>query len=149
MNTLKIIVLRMFAALFLLAAGFAIGYPTGQRNGFTTGTEWALVQADILAKEAGMDMPVFIENDELKVVLRQPRNLYRTAWKMADRYDISTHNAKRDSREDAAEAGDDTEDQTGSETQSADVVIAACPDAPATAASGRSLPVDQAGVRTF
>lgn len=68
-------------------AGFAAGYPLGQRKGFSTGSEWALVQAGILAREAGLFMPVKIEAGNFSVMMKQPKHLYRTAWILADRYE--------------------------------------------------------------
>jgi len=71
----------------LLMAGFAAGYPLGQRRGFSTGSEWALVQANILARDAGLFMPVKIEAGNFRVMMKQPKHLYRTAWMLADRYE--------------------------------------------------------------
>ncbi len=51
------------------------------------GSEWAMVQAEIYAREAGLDMPVIYDNGQFRVILKQPRHLYRRAWRLADRYE--------------------------------------------------------------
>lgn len=76
--------LQIVTAILLLIAGFAIGYPVGKSSGFSTGSEWALVQAELLAKEAGVVMPVTYEDGELRVKIKQPGNMYKRAWQMAD-----------------------------------------------------------------
>jgi hypothetical protein len=70
----------------LLIIGFAAGVPVGQSIGFTTGSEWALVQADLLAREAGTFMPVYYEEGTFRVKLKQPNHLYKRAWQLADRH---------------------------------------------------------------
>jgi hypothetical protein len=67
----------------LLAIGFAIGFPLGREAGFMTGSEWAIVQAEIVAREAGMSMPVTLEEGQLHVVVKQPQDLYRRAQQRA------------------------------------------------------------------
>jgi hypothetical protein len=74
-------------AVFLLMFGFAVVFQAGRTMGFRTGSEWALLQADLIAREAGVFMPVYLEGDKFRVVLKQPRGLYRRAWQMADRYE--------------------------------------------------------------
>lgn len=81
------IITRTVLAIALLSAGFAAGFPIGKSSGFTTGSEWALVQADILAREAGVFMPVYFEDGSFRVVIKQPRGLYKRAWQLADRYE--------------------------------------------------------------
>lgn len=73
----------------LLLAGFAFAFQLGRNTGFETGSEWALVQADICAREAGLFMPVYMKDGHFRVVLKQPRGLYRRAWQLADRYEDS------------------------------------------------------------
>lgn len=85
----KIIIKCMFLC-SLLAMVFAVGLQIGQRTGFATGSEWAIVQADIVAREAGLTMPVTLESGNFRVTLHQPRNLYKTAWKLADRHEAAT-----------------------------------------------------------
>lgn len=80
------IMVRIAVVILLLLAGFGAGFPIGQSIGFSTGSEWALVQADILAREAGVFMPVHIEKGMFRVALKQPRHLYREAWQLADRH---------------------------------------------------------------
>ncbi len=74
-------------AILLIVVGFAAGFPVGKNIGFETGSEWALVQAKILAREADSFMPVYLADGEFRVVIKQPRHLYRNAWKLADRHD--------------------------------------------------------------
>ncbi len=73
----------------LLLVGFALVFQFGRNIGFETGSEWALVQADILAREAGVFMPVYMKDGHFRVVMKQPRGLYRRAWQLADRYEDS------------------------------------------------------------
>ncbi len=74
------------AALFLLL-GLAVGFVAGRSSGFETGSQWALVQADIVAREAGVTMPVVLHEGGFRVIMKQPRGLYRKAWQRADAYD--------------------------------------------------------------
>lgn len=74
-------------AVVLLVAVYAFGFQIGRSSGFETGSEWALVQADILAREAGVFMPVYLDDGNFRVVLKQPRGLYRKAWELADRFE--------------------------------------------------------------
>ena len=78
------ILMRMALMIVLLMAGFAAGFPLGQNRGFSTGSEWALVQANILAREAGVFMPVNYEAGQFRIILKQPKHLYRKAWVLAD-----------------------------------------------------------------
>jgi hypothetical protein len=71
----------------LLMTGYAIGLPIGQSRGFSAGSEWAFVQADILAREAGLVMPVTFQGGQFRVTLKQPKHLYRSAWLLADRHE--------------------------------------------------------------
>ncbi len=73
-------------SVLLIVVGFAAGFPVGKSIGFETGSEWALVQAKILAREADSFMPVYLADGEFRVVIKQPRHLYRNAWKLADQY---------------------------------------------------------------
>jgi uncharacterized membrane protein len=72
-------------SLALLAAGFAAGFPVGKDAGFTSGSEWALMQASLLAREAGVFMPVSLEQGQFRIVIKQPRNIYKRAWQLADK----------------------------------------------------------------
>jgi hypothetical protein len=78
---------RTVVAFGLLLAGFSAGFPVGQRMGFTTGSEWAIIQAGIVAREAGLSMPVNYAEGTFRVVVRQSPDLYKNAWRLADRYD--------------------------------------------------------------
>jgi hypothetical protein len=78
------IVIRLFLIAALLAAGFAAGFPAGKSAGFDMGSEWALVQAKIVAHEAGLYMPVSYDNGKFVIVMKQPHLLYRRAWRLAD-----------------------------------------------------------------
>jgi len=76
-------------------AGFAVGFPTGQSRGFSTGSEWAFVQANIIAREAGLFMPVNYEAGQFIIKLKQPNHLYKTAWMLADRNEYKMANMDR------------------------------------------------------
>jgi hypothetical protein len=75
---------RITCVVILFAIGFAAGFPVGSTIGFTRGSEWALVQAHIIAREAGLFMPVVIEDGIFRVILKQPNGLYTRAWQLAD-----------------------------------------------------------------
>jgi hypothetical protein len=75
------------AAVTLLLFLFAIAFQAGKSAGFRTGSEWALLQAEIVAREAGMSLPVYFDDGAFRVVFRQPPGLYQKAWQIADRYD--------------------------------------------------------------
>ena len=77
------IIIRIILTVAFLAVGFAAGLPVGQSIGFTRGSEWALVQAGLLAKEAGLDMPVSYDGQHFMIVMKQPRHIYKRAWKLA------------------------------------------------------------------
>jgi hypothetical protein len=81
------IAIRILVAIVLLGAGAAVGFPLGESSGFSRGSEWALVQADILAREAGVFMPVRFQENQFVVVLKQPRGLYTRTRKIADQQD--------------------------------------------------------------
>jgi hypothetical protein len=97
-KTTKTLIWIVFVIL-LLTVGFAAGFPVGQRIGFTTGSEWAIVQADIVAREAGVVMPVAYESGNFRITLRQPRHLYQMAWKLAERHDMNVQCTERNIRE--------------------------------------------------
>lgn len=80
----------------LLFGGFAVGFSLGDSQGFTRGGEWALVQAGIVAREEGLNMPVSFTNGAFEVVQKQPADLYKKAWQMADRrYDEDMRNMRK------------------------------------------------------
>lgn len=74
-------------AIMLLLFLFTIAFQVGKNSGFRLGSEWALLQADIVAREAGMSLPVYLDDGVFRVVFRQPPGLYQKAWQLADRYD--------------------------------------------------------------
>src|SRR5512143_2710524 len=82
------IISQIIMAIALLATGFALGVPFGKNVGFNIGSEWAIKQADIVAKEAGMYMPVHMENGTFRVKFKQPPGLHQRAWKLADERDL-------------------------------------------------------------
>jgi hypothetical protein len=94
-------------ALLLVLIGFPVVFQTGRNMGFRTGSEWALVQADIIAREAGVFMPVYLEEGKFRVVLKQPRGLYKKAWSLADRHEEqgSLKTAKVQERDKAGSRG--------------------------------------------
>jgi len=79
--------MRAAIVIALLLVGFAVGFPVGQSVGFTTGSEWSLMQADLLAREAGVFMPVNYKDGKFRVTVKQPRHLYKKAWQLADRHE--------------------------------------------------------------
>jgi len=86
-------------AIALLMVGFAAGFPVGQSSGFATGCEWAIIQADILAREAGVFMPVSFNDGQFRVVLKQPGHVYRKAWQLADKYEELMQNEENVEKE--------------------------------------------------
>lgn len=79
--------IRAAFAIVLLLVGFAAGFPVGRSTGFTTGCEWSLVQADLLAREAGVFMPVNYKEGTFHVVMKQPRRLHKDARERANRHE--------------------------------------------------------------
>jgi len=79
MKIISMIVVRMVVILGLLTAGFALGFPIGQQRGFNTGSKWGIVQADIAAREAGSPLIVSLEDGQIRVIITQPRGLYKRA----------------------------------------------------------------------
>src|SRR5512147_1024340 len=89
---------RAVFVVVLLLVGFAAGLPVGQSMGFTTGSEWSLRQADLLAREAGLFMPVNYSEGSLRVVVRQPRYLQKQARMLAERHDAEMANVNKGKR---------------------------------------------------
>lgn len=89
----------IITVIVLLLVFGAVGFQTGRSTGFKTGSEWALVQADIVAREAGQFMPVYMEGDTFRVVIKQPKGLYKQAWKLADMYEDTRNTLCLDSKE--------------------------------------------------
>lgn len=77
-------ILRAAVAIAVFMVGFAAGYPAGKTSGFLSGAEWSSIQASILAREAGVFMPVYYESGVFRVVFKQKKNFYKQAKQMAD-----------------------------------------------------------------
>ncbi len=86
MKSIKKIILRTWLVIVLLVVGFAAGLPIGKSIGFTKGSEWAIVQADIVARQMGLRMPVHFQDGNFRVVVKQSRHLHKQAWRSADKY---------------------------------------------------------------
>jgi len=93
------IIMQIVFVILLLVTGFAAGFPLGKSIGFSVGSEWALVQAEILAREAGVFMPVYYEEGQFRIIIKQPRNIYKRAWRLADLYHKEVESVKRGSTE--------------------------------------------------
>ena len=139
------IAIRMFLAVLLLAAGFAAGYPMGHHSGFSTGTEWALMQAQILAREAGVFMPVSLDEQEFRVVLKQPRHLYRNAWRLADSFEVGTQTGEVPEEEKVCSEDPDLQKEDILATKSAELLTAVS----ITSGPGQLLQAEQRVVKTF
>ena len=81
---------RIICVVLLIATGFAAGFPIGSITGFSRGSEWALYQADILARESGLFMPVCFDGGDFRVIMKQPKGLYRRASASADQKDSNS-----------------------------------------------------------
>jgi hypothetical protein len=81
------IILRLLLIIALLVVGFAAGFPVGENIGFSAGSEWSMMQAELFAKERGLYMPVTYDGTAFRVVMKQPGLLYQRAWKLADLHD--------------------------------------------------------------
>lgn len=81
------ITIRITLTIVLLFVGFAAGFPLGQNRGFSAGSEWAFVQANIFAREAGLFMPVNYEAGQFRIILKQPKHLYTSAWMLAEKHE--------------------------------------------------------------
>lgn len=80
------IIIQMIVTAALLALGFAVGFPIGKNAGFNNGSEWAIKQAEIVAREAGIFMPINFEDGVFRVKFKQPGDLHQRAWKIADKH---------------------------------------------------------------
>jgi hypothetical protein len=81
------IIIRILSGLVLVAIGFATGYPIGHGRGFTTGSEWAFVQASIISREFGLFMPVNFVEGNFRVVLKQPLSISKRSRQLAEKYE--------------------------------------------------------------
>ena len=85
---------RITCVVVLLAIGFAAGFPIGSTIGFTRGSEWAIVQADVIARESGLLMPIGFDGGMFRVIMKQPRGLYKRVWQEADKRDRQREEVK-------------------------------------------------------
>jgi hypothetical protein len=85
---------RIICVVVLLAIGFAAGFPVGSIIGFSRGSEWAIVQADVIARESGLFMPVGFDGGMFRVIMKQPRGLYKKVWQEADKRDKQREGVK-------------------------------------------------------
>ncbi len=99
MRTAARIIVRIVLIVILLAIGFAAGFPVGREAGFMTGSEWAIVQAEIVAREAGRSMPVTLEDGQLHLVVKQPDDLYRRARQREARSGAAVRIVRTDGQE--------------------------------------------------
>jgi len=81
------IMIRISLVIMLLAIGFALGFPIGQSRGFATGSEWAFVQASLIARERGLFMPIHFVEGRFRIVRKQPRDLYQRSRQLAEKND--------------------------------------------------------------
>lgn len=88
----------------LFVAGYAAGFATGRDAGFDVGSEWVMVQAGLLAREAGLHMPVSYDDEGLRVTIRQPQQPLKRSWKASTASAI----VSADSRESTLAAGPDS-----------------------------------------
>jgi hypothetical protein len=93
------IILRIVLALVLLFIGFAIGVPVGQSSGFRTGSEWAIVQASLIAREQGLFMPVNFAEGHFRIIRKQPRWLRKRTRELAEKYSEELANKSRSEKE--------------------------------------------------
>ena len=82
-------VLGILFIIMLVLFGFMLAFQFGESIGFDSGSEWAIVQASIVAREAGVFMPVYMSDGAFRVILRQPPGVYKRAWRNADQYEKS------------------------------------------------------------
>ncbi len=87
------------ASIALLLAGVGTAFQAGKNDGFKTGSEWALVQADIVAREAGVFMPVYMKDGNFRVVIKQPRGIYKRAWELAEQHEEAAESLRSTKQE--------------------------------------------------
>ncbi len=86
------IIVRIVSVIVLVLIGFAVGVPIGQSRGFKTGSEWAFVQASLIARERGLFMPVNFAEGHFQIVLKQPRGLQQRTRQLAEKYSADSVN---------------------------------------------------------
>ena len=90
---------RILSVILLVSTGFAAGFPIGQSRGFTTGSEWAFVQASLIARELGLFMPVTLVEGNFRVVLKQPRGHYKRTQQLAEKHGAGVGHDNRSEKE--------------------------------------------------
>jgi hypothetical protein len=89
------IIIRIVSVIILISLGFAAGFPIGQSRGFTTGSEWAFVQASLIAREMDLFMPINFVEGHFKIILKQPRGHFRRTRQLAEKYGADVMNESR------------------------------------------------------
>jgi len=98
------IIKRIVSVILLVSIGFAAGFPVGQSRGFTTGSEWAFLQASLIARELGLFMPVNFVEGHFRVVLKQP-HLHQRTRQLAEKYGADVVYESRSEKELAKNMG--------------------------------------------
>jgi hypothetical protein len=93
------ILIRIVSAIALICIGFTAGVSVGQSKGFRTGSEWAFVQASLIARERGLFMPVKFSEGHFRILLRQPRGLRKRTRELAEKYSEDLANKGRSEKE--------------------------------------------------
>ncbi|HYA88013.1 MAG TPA: hypothetical protein VEI57_13220 [Nitrospirota bacterium] len=86
------VIIRIALVIILVSIGFAAGFPIGRSIGFTTGSEWAFIQASLIARERGLFMPVKFVEGRFRIVQKQPRNLYQRTRELAEKNVVDVAN---------------------------------------------------------
>jgi len=86
---MKIIIRAVLVIIFMLI-GFAAGFPIGQSRGFATGSEWAFVQASLIAREHGLFLPVHFTEGHFRIVLKEPHDLRQRTRQLAEKFDADS-----------------------------------------------------------
>ncbi len=94
-------ILKTGLTVVLLAYLLTIAFNSGKKAGFKNGSQWAMLQAQIVAREAGIVLPIYLYDGAFRVVFKQPPGLYRKAWRLADKFDRNKQRTDSE-REDAS-----------------------------------------------
>jgi hypothetical protein len=86
------ILVRIVSIVVLVFIGFAVGVSIGQSRGFRTGSEWAFVQASLIARERGLFMPIKFAEGHFQIIQRQPRGLQQRTRQLAEKYSADLAN---------------------------------------------------------
>lgn len=98
------VLVTILISLVLVVLAFGIGFQSGRSSGFETGSQWALMQASIVAREAGFFMPVYLDEGSFRLVVKQRHGLYKKAWQQADHYEEARAGNDLSPREPGAES---------------------------------------------